>query len=379
MKTICYLAGSSGDWGGASRVLFTNLEILNRERYCPIVLLPDPGPIEPRLRKLGIRYEIWGQDHEPAGKSRYVLDTLRIARFFKRNRVDLLHINHAGYWRPAEIVAAKLAGVPVVTHYHRVVRKPGPFIKYSSLIVAVSEFTAFHSEPKSLPNVVVYNSVNVGRFDAAQDIRAELGLSTDDVVVSFVGQIREIKGIDLFIRMAHRIPARNVRFLIAGACRDPQKFEGSYTEERLRFEIGSDSRIRYIGYRTDAHNIYHSSDIIVMPSRWGEPFGLVNIEAGAARKPVVATKDGGIPEIIGHGENGFLVERDDLDGLVRHTALLIESKSLRHGMGQKGRDIVNQHFTQAPVRKLERAYDALLQGDVRALLSGKEDHVAITS
>lgn len=359
-RTICYLSGSSGDWGGASRVLFSNLEILDRDRYPPIVLLPSAGPIEPRLKRLGIRYEIWGKDREPDGKARYVLDVLRTARFFRRNHVKLLHINHVGYWRPAEIVAAKLVGIPIVTHYHRMVSEPGPFVKYSSLILAVSEYIATSSEPKSVDKVVIHNSVNLDRFDRAQDIRVECGLDAEDIVVSFVGQIRTIKGIDLFIGMARRIPGQAVKFLIVGECRDPDKFEGSYTEDRLRAEIGCDARIRYLGYRDDVQNVYRSSDIVVMPSRWGEPFGLVNIEAGAARKPMVSTRDGGIPEIIHHGENGFLVEREDLTGLIYYTRLLIEDEALRHRMGKKAREIVEARFTDLPVRKLEQAYDKLI-------------------
>jgi len=365
-RNICYLAGSSGDWGGASRVLFSNLEMLNRVHYRPIVLLPSPGPIEPRLKRLGIRYEIWGKDHEPDGKLQYVVDILRVARFFKRNHVELLHINHAGYWRPAEVLAAKMARIPIVTHYHRTIREPGPFVKYSSLILAVSEYTANHSEPRSAPKVVIHNSVQLDRFDQARDVRNEFGLGESDVVVSFVGQIRTIKGIDLFIEMAHRIPGRGIKFLIVGECRDPGKFEGSYTEERLRAEIGSDERIRYVGYRSDVENVYRSSDIIVMPSRWGEPFGLINIEAGAARKPIVSTRDGGIPEIICDGENGLLVEREDLAGLIRCTTLLIEDKALRLRMGQRAREIVERRFTELPIRMLEQAYDGLIRRGVAA-------------
>jgi len=359
-KVICYLSASSGDWGGASRVLFTNIRLIDRGRYEPIVLLPSEGPILPLLKQLGVRYTIWGRQHEPNGTIQYIRHIIAAAQFFKRNRVDLLHINHANYWRPAEVIAGKLLGIPIVTHYHVVVGKPGPFVKFSNLIAAVSEYTATQSEPRNVPKVVIHNSVSLERFDEALDVRDELGLTPEDVVVSFIGQIRSIKGIDLFIKMAHGMPGPTVKFLIVGECRDPDKFKGSYTEDRLRAEIGADARIKYVGYRGDVQNIYRSSDIIVMPSRWGEPFGLINIEAGAARKPMVSTRDGGIPEIIHHGENGFLVERDDLAGLIHYTKLLVEDETLRHRMGQKARDIVEAQFTDLPVRKLEQAYDKLI-------------------
>lgn len=360
-KVICYLSASAGDWGGASRVLFTNIGLLDRTRYEPILLLPSEGPILPLLHQLGARYTIWGQQHEPNGIIRYARDITAALRFFKQNRVDLLHINHANYWRPAEMVAAKLLRIPVVTHYHVVIDDPAPFVKYSNMIVAVSDYTAKHSAPDTVPKTVVHNSVNLERFDQALDIREELGLASDDIVVSFIGQIRKIKGIDLFLEMAHRIAGPSIKFLIAGECRDPAKFASAYTQDQLMEAIGGDTRIRYVGYRTDVENIYRSSDVIVMPSRWGEPFGLINIEAGAACKPMVSTRDGGIPEIIRHGENGFLVERDDLAGLVHFTKSLTESKELRVQMGRAGRRIVENEFTDQPVRKLENLYSKLIE------------------
>jgi glycosyltransferase involved in cell wall biosynthesis len=357
---ICYLTESAGDWGGASRVLFSTLRLIDRTRFEPLVLLPSKGPGLPLLDQIGVPYVIWGRAHEPKGFVRYALDIASAVRFFRQRRVNVLHINDANYWRPAEILAAKLLRIPVVTHYHVVVDKPGPFVKYSDLIVAVSAFTAEASQPKSMPKAVVHNSVVLARFDQAREIREELGLSSDDVVISFFGQIRDIKGVDLFIRLAHATPGRSIKFLIVGECRDPVRFPGSYTEDRLRREIGDDSRIRYMGYRVDVENVYQASDIVIMPSRGGEPFGLITIEAGASRRPIVATRDGGIPEVIQHGENGFLVDRDDLGGLVHHTALLIDDRDLRERMGRRAREIVEERFTERPVRDLERAYDRLL-------------------
>ncbi len=366
---ICYLTESAGDWGGASRVLFSNLRLIDRTRFEPLVLLPSKGPVLPLLDQIGVPYLIWGQEHEPDGAFRYAMAMAASIRLFRQRRVDLLHINGANYWRPAEVLAAKLLRIPIVTHYHVVVDKPGPFVKYSDLIIAVSAFTAEASQPKSVPKAIVHNCVVLARFDHAHDIRDELDLSPDDVVVTFVGQIRDIKGVDLFIRMAHATPGPSIKFLIVGECRDPDKFLGSYTEERLRSEISSDSRIKYVGYRTDVENVYRASDVVVMPSRGGEPFGLITIEAGASRKPVVATRDGGLPEVIQHGENGFLVEREDLAGLVHHTTLLINDRELRQRMGERARQIVEERFTERPVRDLERTYDRLLSS--RTLLGSR--------
>jgi glycosyltransferase involved in cell wall biosynthesis len=342
-------------------VLFTNIRLLDRERFEPIVMLPSEGPILPLLNDLSVRYVLWGRLHEPHNPVSYAADIFRALRFFKAENVDLLHLNHSNYWRPAEMLAAKLLGIPIITHYHLAVRDPGPFVRLSSVIAAVSQYSAEHSLPAGTPKIVIHNSVSLERFDSARDARDELALEGSAVVVAFIGQIRRMKGIDLFIRMAERIPGKNVRFLIAGECRDPARYDGAYGEAKLREMIAGDPRIRYAGYRTDVEHLYRSSDIIVMPSRWGEPFGLVNIEAGAARKPVVCTRDGGIPEVIRHGENGFLVEREDLEGLVRYTERLIDDENERKRMGERARMIVEQRFTGEPVRRLEEVYEALTE------------------
>lgn len=359
-KVICYLAGSSGDWGGASRVLCTNLKLLDRNKYQPLVLLPFEGPMTHLLQERGIPYIIWGKDREPQGLARYAGAIAGTIRFYRKHKVNLVHINYASYWRPAEVLAAKLLRIPVITHYHIVRTQAGPFVHYSSAIAAVSRFTAEASKPDRVLKRVIYNAVEIERFDRTRNIRDELGLKLDDIIISFLGQVRELKGIDLFIQLANNIRDSRVHFLIAGACRDPAKFKGAYTEERLRREIGGNKNVHYVGYRSDVETIYGISDIIVMPSHWEEPFGLVTIEAGAARKPVIATRVGGIPEIIKHGENGFLVERGDLASLIYYARRLIENAELRRQMGSNARAVVEREFTHAPVRELEKLYDDLI-------------------
>lgn len=357
---IAYLGGTAGDWGGASRVLFNTIKLLDRSRYEPIVLLPGDGPVVPTLDELGVRHVMWGPVREPKnGLAAYARDVWASARLLRRNAVDILHVNF-NHWRPAEVLAARLLRIPVVTHYHVVVSDPGPFVRLSALIIAVSRFAASRSEPKSVRTEVVHNTVTLGRFDLARDIRGDLGIPAGNVVITFAGQIRENKGVGLFIAMAHAIAEANVTFLLVGECRDPAQFEGAYTKERLKREIGGDARIRYLGYRADIENVFRSSDVVVVPSRWGEPFGLINIEAGAAGKPVVATRDGGIPEVIRHGENGFLVEVDDMAALVTHVQRLIREPDLRVALGRKARAIVESEFTTRPVRRVEELYDELV-------------------
>lgn len=104
-------------------------------------------------------------------------------------------------------------------------------------------------------------------------------------------------------------------------------------------------------YTPDWLALYHQADVFVLPT-YSEPFGWVFIEAMAAGLPIIATHHNAIPEIVSHGETGFLVQPGDRPSLAHHLKLLLENPELGTAMGIKGRQIaeqkfdVNQHFQQ---------------------------------
>jgi len=356
---ILYFAGTHGDWGGASRVLFTNLALLDRDRFEPVVALTQEGPARERLRGMGIRCEIWGPMTELRSPLAYTRAVARTAWWLKRNGIDVVHHNRANDWRPAEHLAAKLAGLPSVTHFHMVNHDRTPATRMSTAIVAVSRFVAEHSDTLGVPVHVIHNAVDVNRFSAGKDIRAALGLPPDAVVITFAGEIRRIKGIDTFLAAAGQVRAPHVRFLIAGGCRAGPGIDDAYTEEELKASIGADGRIIYAGYRSDMPDVYRSSDVVVMASRCEEAFGLIAIEAGAARRPVIATRVGGMPEVIVDGETGVLVPPEDPAALAERIQRLVGSPEARLALGEAAYGRVAAEFTTRPVRELERLYVSL--------------------
>ncbi len=334
-------------------MLFTNLRLLNQDRLTPLLCLPRTGPIEEELRQHGLRYTIWGSFTEPGNPIAYLRSFFRAVRFFQSEHVAVIHVNGANFWRPAELLAAWALRIPIVIHYHVVNDQPGPFTKLCRAAISVSNYTAERSLPATLPKPVIHNPISLERFDGGQSLRGTLGITSDQVVVAFLGQIRDIKGVADFIAMARQIPDPAIRFLIAGECRDLEKFPGSYSEEDLKDMSGEDDRIRYVGYIKEVENIYHTADIIVVPSRWQEPLGLINLEAGACSKPVVATRVGGIPEVIHDGDNGYLVEPGDLEGLAARVSHLINNAKERQRMGDAGRRLVEDNFASLPARQFE--------------------------
>lgn len=350
---VCFFTLSAGDWGGASRVLFTNLRMMSREVIHPILLLPNKGPILAELKQEGISHRIWGQLTEPGNPFAYAKALWRAIRLYRSEKVKLVHVNGSVFWRPAELLAARLCRIPIVTHYHVIENSPAPFIALCHAAICVSRYTADQSLPKELTKAVVYNPVDLKRFDGGRTLRRDLAIADDAIVVAFLGQIREVKGVQDFIAMAKEIPDPNVIFIIAGECRDPKKFTGSYSEEQLVEMADQDPRVRYIGYITRAEDVYHTADIIVVPSRWQEPLGLINLEAGACSKPVVATNVGGIPEVVIDGVNGYLVEPGDVRDLAKCVQRLVANPDLRDRMGSAGRKLVEENFTYKPVKAFE--------------------------
>ncbi|WP_173052197.1 glycosyltransferase family 4 protein [Candidatus Nitrotoga sp. AM1P] len=350
---VCFFTTSAGDWGGASRVLFTNLYLMNRDRLTPLLLLPGTGPIEDELKQRDLRYVIWGSFTEPGKTITYLRSFFRAWLFFKREHVAVIHVNSSNFWRPAELLAARLLGIPILAHYHVINDQPTPAMAWCRAAIAVSHYTAEQSLPTAIYKPVIYNPISLDRFDAGHSIRKELGLSESDIVVVFLGQIRDIKGVQDFIAMARQIPNPDACFLIAGECRDPKRFPGSYSAQDLENMACGDTRIRYIGYIKKVEDIYHTANIVVVPSRWQEPLGLISLEAGACRKPVVATRVGGIPEAVEDGVNGYLVEPEDVDGLTARVMQLIADSALRARLGEAGRVRVEQNFTTRPVREFE--------------------------
>lgn len=359
---IAYFATSAGDWGGASRSLFVLLKSLDRSRFEPLILFPAPGPIFESLDRMGIRYLV-RPPHLYANPLSYIRAILSARSLFKRERVSLVHINYGSIWRMAEVEAARSLGLPVFTHLRVVTEHPGPSFKRCTLAIANSRYTGEASNLGGVPFEVMHNIVDLDRYDAAVNIRNELRLGPEDIVITFAGQVRGNKGVDLMIKAAAIITEPRARFLIVGECRDKNLYPDSYTPESLATEISHDSRIRYVGYRSDIQNVYRSSDIIVMPSRWDEPFGLINIEAGASRRPIVAAAVGGIPEIVVHGKTGFLFERGDHNGFAEYLQELVNDEELRIKMGEAGRHHVESNFTTQPIRHLENIYLKALSYD----------------
>ena len=207
------------------------------------------------------------------------------------------------------------------------------------------------------PNRVqtIYNGLNLSDWNEI-DRPAKTG---GNLLVSTVGNIRRVKGHDLFIRAAASIAAQfpAVRFNIAGDVLEPDYF---VELQHLIHDLNLSDRFHFTGGVTNLREHLETSDIFVLPSR-SEGFSNAILEAMAASLPVVATNVGGNAEAVTEGVNGFLVPPEDPAALAASITRLLSDPHQAKAMGIAGRTLVKEKFTsEVMMRQTVSAYRRVL-------------------
>ena len=176
-------------------------------------------------------------------------------------------------------------------------------------------------------------------------VRTEFGVPAEAPLLLTVGRLDPQKGhLDLIGALRRVVAALpSVHLVIAGA---PQQASAAY-EQALRATTAAPelaTRVHWAGHRDDVPALLAACDIVVQPSHW-EGFGLVLVEAMAARRPVVATAVSAIPEVVRDGETGLLVPPHDPDALARALLQLCGDPEHRTRLGAAGAARVQSHFT----------------------------------
>lgn len=357
-KTIAYFLGTHEDWGGASRALLNFIRGIDHNRFRPIVFLTKTGNLSAQLTDEGIDWLIWEKHDRSKNLVTYALHIVKAYRMLKKQKIDLIHINFGAIgWKPAEILAARLTGIPLVNHLHITAQNPSSFLRYSDAVVAVSSYVATHTNTFGVPAHAIHNVSYLARFAHGQNIRDELGYDASHVLVVYMGQMIRAKGLEMLVEAFKLVPNGNARLLMAGGIRQTS---GAYTEAEVQELVSRDARIRYLGFRTDAENLYRTADIMIMPSQWEEPCAMILFEAAAAGRPLIATSTGGTPEILRHGETGFLVDRNDVQSMARYIRQLIDDPALRQKLGSQAAWVAQHEYSHGPIKKLEQLYESLL-------------------
>ena len=287
-----------------------------------------------------------------------------LATITRGHRPEILHLHFTGFLNFYSWIA-RLQSVKKVfftDHHSRsagYVPARAPFWKRSAArfingpltkVISVSNYgyecmTAFDLLPRSRFQMI-YNGVDLTRVktDAqhAFDFRRRYSIPAGRAIVTQVSWIIPEKGIMDFLQTARIVSAQNpnVQFVVVG--------DGAYREQYMKegIEMGLADRLTWTGMVEDpfGEGVFDAADVVCQFSRWEEVFGWMIAEAMAHGKPVVATRVGGIPELITNGESGYLVDRGDTATMSERILRLVADQELRARMGQAGRKTVSDKF-----------------------------------
>ena len=240
---------------------------------------------------------------------------------------------------------------------------------FCNKIIAVSEVTRKHfislgMKPEKV--ITLHNGISVERFQhnfaEMRAYRKELGFDDGDFVLVTVAVLREQKGIQNMIRaipsLLNKFP--NVRYAIVG--------DGDYRNplEELANLLHVDDKISFLGYRNNIPEVLAASDLFVFPTL-NDALPTVLLEAMATGLPIVASRVGGVPEIIVDGQSGLLVQPGEPSLLVDACTRLLDDRDFANALGIAGHEVVVQRFDiNRQLKNLKSLYHQLVEKE-RAL------------
>lgn len=309
---------------------------LPRERFRFTALCPFESPYTDRLRALDIDVFIAPMPDDPPWS------TVQMAHaIVAHNGVDLLHA-HLPKAHLLAGIAGGLAGKPVLATVHgrqlttldlEAQRACG------SHVSVVCQQSYYHALGVGVPashlscetngvDTTVFKPLTPG----GAGLRAALGLVDDTPLVGFVGRLSPEKGPEVFVRAT---------LLLRNKCPDAHCVvigEGPMEAElrELIEQFGLTDRLHLLGMRQDMPAVYNELDLLVSSSH-SEAMPLAVMEAMACGVPAVAARVGGVPDIVEHGQSGWLVAPGDFDDIANRCAWLLGEAALRRRMGAHAR------------------------------------------
>lgn len=301
----------------------------------------------------------------------YDLTALRAAfdlrRFLKQQQIGIVQtfFESSDLW--AGFVTKKMSGAKLIWSrrdmgilrtgkHHRAYRL---MARMPDQVFAVSELVRKHGiEVDGIPPEriqTIYNGLNLADWNVSASSRT----STDRILITTAGNIRPVKGHDVFIRAAAEIIQKfpNVHFSIAGEVLEPTYFAEL---QGLVRDLNLSANFHFAGGVSNLREHLAGADIFVLPSR-SEGFSNAIVEAMAAGLPVVATNVGGNAEAVENEVSGFIVPAEDPQALADAVLQLLCDPARAKLMGEAGKKLVADKFTtEAMMQRITTVYNQLL-------------------
>ena len=361
--------------GGAELQIYLLAKFLNKEKFKPILVCSNFK----QLDNWCIKFEKEGIEVIRLNvKTKHDIKHLsELKKIIKEKEIDLLHIH---VWNPASCRYAFLAGsktkTPIITTEHdpfKLSLIKNLFKKYTlskiSKIITISEnnkklLEELYPEHKD-KLVMIHNGIDTTwwksqliRFTEKdrKKIKEETFFAKENtLIISCIAELHERKGQKYLINAIPEIVKEypNLKFVFIGEGKERENLE------KLVKKLKIEKHVTFTGKQKDIPQLLKASDIFALPSR-REAFGLVNLEAMLIPLPIIASKVGGIPEIVKDGQTGILVEAENSEEFTKALKKLISSPESRNKMAIAGHKRILENFdAKIMAKNYEKAYQEI--------------------
>lgn len=351
--------------GGAENILWTLLRHVDRSRIEPVVVFLAEGPFVDEVEAQGIRTEILPTRRLRYG-GRFGLGASALARLLRRERPDVV----LGWGPKPQLYVAPVAAALGRRSSWMLLERPSHIVHRtavrlpSAAILCVSEFVAADVRalaPKKRtlvvhPGIELPEPVPPG---VAAEVREQLGIAPDDVLVGMVARLAPVKNQDRLLEAVAELRRRGLTVhavLVGGDAHALAPEYGPYLRSLVSdFEL--EDAVTFAGQAADPRPYLAAMDVFVSAAR-DEGFGISLLEAMALETPVVGVDAGGPREIVEHGRSGLLVPAPDPEPLADAVERLAGDRELRATIGAGGRRRVEAEFT---AERMAAAYAEALE------------------
>jgi glycosyltransferase involved in cell wall biosynthesis len=307
-----------------------------------------------------------------------IISLYRLYLLLKKYKPDIVHAHtsKAGFLGR---LAARLAGVRIIIYmphghiFYGYANCPVTYLfiilerfaaKFTTRVVTITNIEKQEFIKRRIGTedkfVTIHNGLDLKNYQAIDvngllALKDNLQIQPGISVISVISRLEPVKGIDIFIRALVGVNKVFPSFLalIVG--------DGSLKEQlkTLSKDLNLDSKILFLGFLKNVRDIIYLSDLVVNPAR-NEGLGLAIIEAGALGKTVVATRVGGVPEVVEDNKTGILVESKNPESLALGIIRVLQNKEFAQGLGQKAKEKVSKEFSQDKmISEFEKLYLSL--------------------
>jgi L-malate glycosyltransferase len=370
---ICHLI--SGDlWAGAEVQTYTLLKALKHKDSVSIsVVALNEGMLAQRLRWSGFDVAVIDEN-----KSGFWGILNQVKEHLRDRDIDILHThrykeNILGALLKKKGYAKQLIQTVhgITEHFSGLDRFKMDFYtrlnrhfskKYFDRILTVSYDIENKIKGKFNNNQIltIHNAIDIENIRPVKkptQIRQELGIDEGAIVFGVAGRMAPIKGYDIFLEAASNILKRLPHSVLVLAGDGPLKVG----LEKIAENLGITTQVRFTGFREDITDILGALDIFVISSYY-EGIPMVLLEAMALGRPVVATRVGGIPEVIEDGISGILVASGDAGALSEACQKIASEPNLRRALAEQAPKRISKEFSlEQQVDRILRAYNGVLK------------------